>query len=216
MLRRAFIIAVPTTFALLLMPATGTSSSLAERWHTCVDEPLQAERDLRNEADKKEPVTYRLVLICRYSGPNKKLPGHAFVILGEYDDKAKVCKEDGLYGLYAKSDLQGAMSYFIGKAPGTVMESPKDRDLNLSVHRLDLVIGKAQHGRVTKVIDEWTKKAKEGNVYKAGDQDCVTFTRAVAEALHDSGLATLDRKTNELPVEYLRRLVEANLPKQKK
>lgn len=163
--------------------------------------------DCRNVS---EPVSYRAVFTARKSGGWPAFPGHAFVVIGKYDEGKGVCEPVGLYGLYAKSTATGALSWVFGPVPGEVQETDADRRQELYTHQLDVKIDSAGFRAVTRAIDKFASAKK----YELEQHDCVSLVVDVLESVNASAgrdcIVVPQRAEHELPSEYVGRLIEAN------
>src|SRR5688572_16068463 len=72
-----------------------------------------AENEVRSKAidlrKVSEGIEYRMVVFARKSGQTLAFPGHTYILVGEYDHEAGVCRFDNqnIYGLYPRSTAEG-------------------------------------------------------------------------------------------------------------
>ena len=142
--------------------------------------------DLRKQRD--EATVHSIVFLARAG-----LPGHAFVAFGS-DSKEDLACLSRAFGFYPDGG-KGV----VGPVPGQIVDesrkAPGETLLILKVDRKDFEKAEA-------IRAAWTRKR-----YKLRTSDCNTYVIETAKAL---GLKVPDRGATDLPIDWVRKLTEAN------
>lgn len=196
------------TFVASLMLPILTTNLVADS----ADTTTRIELDCRTTS---EAEFYRILFTSRRSdnaGLQGK-PGHAYVLIGEYNEKEHRCKTEGLYGLYPISVSAAASSWFFGPVDGFVGHQSDDNRADLITAQVDVLVNKKVYDAVKSQIDSFAK-AKQ---YELGTTDCVTLLERVFNITRDLSatncLVTPTRLPDEAPSDYLTRAVKANSAK---
>ncbi len=139
------------------------------------------------------PVRYFVIIIAR----DGRL-GHAFVSWGMEDQQGQRSVEQG-FGLYPKKGL-GVFS----TVPGVLKDEWKEKSYSRMTNRLVVEVDKEAYDATLKIRDEWAARGE----YKVIENDCVEFTKAVAQEL---GLPIPKRSwtKNAKPARFVQELMQA-------
>lgn len=166
--------------------------------------PKRGVIDIRNQTPREPSF---LIITQRSSKNVAGWPGHAFVALAGEDSSSRVCYERR-FGLYAKSDAKGVLSYVFGPVDGVVTVMPEDREEKLIEHQVVIKITMEQRDAIRRLIAEVSKAPS----YQLGSDDCVTFVEKVLRSLVDPSneLVVPKRPPNATPESYLKAFIKAN------
>lgn len=159
------------------------------------DEPaLKRELDIRN--DLAQPDAKYIVFCSRETSLPTSF-GHAFVVWGFEDASKQLCGQES-FGYYPTDDVPKSLFRMV---PGDVVNEKLRRGAQAGECQLVVRVSEEQYKRTRGVIEEWRKK----DFYKLREQDCVSFTGAVADALE---LPVPDRGTwnTKFPAPFVRDL----------
>lgn len=161
----------------------------------------------------------RQVSICARPSPGIGVPGHMFVALSE---KLPIRERTylALGHTTTATPLMAVLSYkgFLGTVDGYIGEekytSSKERCLVINVNR----VGFAQamslvKPDISKVLPGASLPSLEHPVllaYSLGDSDCMALAINVARVFQNGGVNVPERKTGELPMNFVRRLIDTN------
>jgi len=168
--------------------------------------------DRRNSSS---PVEYLLMFTARVSGTVVEWPGHAYMMVGEYDVRDKVCRFDGdkTLGFYPADDASVIKTYLAKPVPAKVgADLKKELNQKLITHRLDILVAEDGYAAATKAAAKYLKDKP----YQAGETDCVGLMEEVLNALLQATegakdkLSVPDKARNELPKTYLDKVLKAN------
>ncbi len=143
-------------------------------------------------AERTGPATHSIVFMAR-SG----VPGHAFVAWGVDSKEEQMCLVKA-FGFYPGDGKKGV----VGPVPGTIVDETKKHGLTRGEPMLIVRVDPAQYRKTEEIRRRWEKKT-----YQMTRTDCISFAREVAGALD---LDLPDRKTTDLPIEFIKRLAEVN------
>jgi len=196
---------------LLVSAATATAFSLPA---LADDAPpiKQKQIDRHNAASD---IEYRLVFIARASGAAVTFPGHAFLLVGEYDNVQNVCRFDKneILGFYPAEDAGELKTWFAFPVPGEV-KAKLDLDLDQKqiTHRLDIIT--AQNGYDAAVTA--AHAFNSNNQYQLGRTECVKLVeqlllavKTATDGAHDD-LKVPSKNDSQFPENYLAQLLKAN------
>lgn len=162
-------------------------------------------------------VEYRLLVVARKQGETIAWPGHAYFIVGKYDNEAGVCTFDtndviGYYPAENEKDIAAVFSYR-EPIPGEVRANlEKDLNQGLITHRFTIRLCDAGYEKLREAAKAYAKE----NKYSMGKTDCVDFMATVLTKLRDETVEAEDallvpkKNEREEPAEYLSALFEAN------
>ncbi len=102
------------------------------------------------------------------------------------------------FGFYPDGHRKGV----IGPVPGTVMDEARKGGLSRGGAALIVRVTPEDYRKAEAVRRRW-----EARTYRLTESDCISFTQGVATAL---GLKSPSRGRGEWPVDFIRRLAEAN------
>lgn len=169
--------------------------------------------DLRNQTDADG--TTREISLCARPSPDKPgLPGHAFVAFGEVSKDGKI--KFRAIGHTVFSVAEAILSYSgLVTATGALVDekysSVKQKCLTLQVNKPDYDASYVQVAQPLSSIGITFDESKPiQKAYSLGGDDCVKLMISQAQRFTMKGLNVPARQANELPLPYVRRLIEAN------
>jgi hypothetical protein len=167
--------------------------------------------DLRNASDASGEYS---VSLCARASPDTvaRLPGHAFVaysVLPPGGQRSYVA-----VGFTTQSAVKGLLSYsaLLARPAGYLGEETysalSERCLVIQVNKPDFerAISVAQPFHAVPPLSSIRYQA----TYSLGSNDCMTFMQSVGELFTAKGFKVPVRKATELPLEYMRRMIDAN------
>lgn len=167
--------------------------------------------DLRARTDADGLV--REISYCARPSPDgpKHLPGHAYLVFGVEGGGRFRFRAIG----HTTSDVGPAIVSFTGllKAQGAVVDevytAAKQMCLTTRVNRDAFEAAYSDAGNPLAALG-FDRDAPYVLAYSLGAEDCVGFMLRVARRFQANGLKVPARQALELPLAYLRRLVDAN------
>lgn len=184
----------------------------------CSNDAIAAAIDLRNSTDMSG--TYEVGFCARPSPDTvKNLPGHAFVSFSFSPNNGhRQFMGIGHTVPEGSSALRAFWSYFGSPVTGYLKEevytSRMERCLQVKVNKADYDATYALTANPLSImgIIEVPKDSPVFEAYKLGDRDCMKFVINVAEVLKPRVLKVPERKSAELPLNYIKRFIENNFP----
>ena len=166
--------------------------------------------DLRNKTDANGE--YSVSLCARSSDGPMKLPGHAFVSYN-FKPTGKEWRSFAL-GFTTNSAVKGMLSYskLLAQPAGYLNEemysSVNENCLLLLVNESDFnkAMSRAQPFHTIPAL----ASLKYTAVYSLTSNDCITFMTEVAGEFKPRGVNVPVRSATDLPLVYLRKLIDAN------
>lgn len=185
-----------------LLAIASASSSLA----------LAKTLDLRNQTDADGGI--REISLCARPSPDKPgLPGHAFIAFAEITRNGKM--NFRALGHTVFSVGEALLSYTgLVTAEGAMIEekytSIKQQCLTLQVNKVEY---ERAYGLVAQPLKdigvEFDETKPIQKAYSLAAEDCVGFLITQAQ-IFSSKISIPSRDSNELPLNYVRRLIDAN------
>ncbi len=177
-----------------------------------------ASLDLRNSSD--ESGEYEIAFCARPSPDDsaKNLPGHAFVSFSYYSpDGNRKFMSIGHTVQPGISQASTIWSYFGESVDGYLAE---EKYTSIKQSCLVVKVNKSDYDKSFLLTVDPLKQMKitssENHVieaYKLGSKDCIGFMIEVAKILELKGFKIPNRKTGDLPLAYIERLISSNTPK---
>lgn len=175
-----------------------------------------ASLDLRNLSD--ESGEYEIGF-CSRPSPNtiKNLPGHAFVSFSAYlSNGNRTFKSIGHTIQENTSLLSTTWSYFGDSVVGYLSEekytSIEESCLLVKVNKTDYEKALLLTTNPLQTMGLASNDAPVLEAYSLGANDCMSFMIDVARAIESKGFIVPDRNAGELPLDYIGRLIDANIP----
>ncbi|WP_144435956.1 hypothetical protein [Roseibium album] len=166
-------------------------------------------KDIRNSpmtADIGDGVmVYAVTLLARWSGPNEKKPGHAYIILSEWRQQGNAVfwQHPLLFGM----NPEDAKKIAIDAALLRYKLVLKDRGAEAVLEdekpavAIQLWVDPAQYDAVLRKVEKW-----RGKTYTLTWSDCLSFVREVAAELN----LNVPTRGVDYPVTNLKKILDAN------
>jgi hypothetical protein len=145
----------------------------------------------------------------------KNLPGHMFVAFSTLNGKVRSYSALGHSTTATPKDALLTYGGLFPSVTGYLKEElyadSKDRCLVAKVNKKDYEKAySVAHPALPPGFPALGKNDVTLLAYKLGANDCMSYMISVANTLKTNGLKVPDRKATELPMEYVRRLIDSN------
>lgn len=169
--------------------------------------------DLRNQTDGDGST--REISFCARPSPDKPgLPGHAFLIFAVLDNSGVQKFRTLGHTVFAIGDALLSYGGLIPASGALVQEkytSTKQECLTVQVNAADFNAAYATAAQpLSKIGIVFDEALPIQKAYSLGVEDCVQFLVSVASRFIPKGLKVPTRNTHELPLSYVRRLIDTN------
>lgn len=189
-------------FALFLL-STAMASSVS----------FASERNFRHSTDS-DGVSREISLCARPSPNGSELPGHAFVAFGEYSSKGAYKIRAIGHTVFSVKDAILSFGRLI-PAKGAI-----DQEIYTSIKQscLTLLVNKDQYDKLYQSVNQplssigikFDENKPFQKTYSLGSEDCIDYMLSIARTFASSGLVIPKRSGADLPLSYMRKLIDAN------
>lgn len=170
--------------------------------------------DLRNMSDADGAL--REISICARPSPGGAgLPGHAFVAFARTDSSGGLTFRTLGHTVFKISD---AILSYNSLIPATDAALVSEKYTAIKQECLTVQVNADQfqsaYAQASQPLAKLGIKFDEGKpvqkTYSLGVEDCITFAVGIVKRFADRGLKIPERKATDLPLAYVRKLIDAN------